>query len=47
MFDPGIPETTSKIVIPKNDTPNKFWASVEPYCSEITQENIRVLIYLF
>ncbi|KAL1130964.1 hypothetical protein AAG570_012205 [Ranatra chinensis] len=34
---------SSKVVIPKNDTPNKFWASVEPYCSEVTPENIKEL----
>jgi hypothetical protein len=33
-------------VIPKNDTPNKFWASIEPYCSDITQENLRVFILI-
>ncbi|MGH0126464.1 UNVERIFIED_CONTAM: hypothetical protein FKN15_028311 [Acipenser sinensis] len=29
--------------IPKNDAPNRFWASVEPYCADITSEEIRVL----
>ncbi|XP_028681222.1 transcriptional adapter 3 [Erpetoichthys calabaricus] len=29
--------------IPKNDAPNRFWASVEPYCADITAEEIRVL----
>ncbi|XP_073771638.1 transcriptional adapter 3 isoform X1 [Danio rerio] len=28
---------------PKNDAPNRFWASVEPYCADITNEEIRVL----
>ncbi|XP_062842500.1 transcriptional adapter 3 [Trichomycterus rosablanca] len=28
---------------PKNDTPNRFWASVEPYCADITNEEIRLL----
>lgn len=32
-----------KIVIHKNDTPNKFWSSVEPYCSPITQEDLNYL----
>lgn len=32
-----------KIVLPKNDTPNKFWASVEPYCADITPEDIKLL----
>ncbi|XP_043932307.1 transcriptional adapter 3-like [Protopterus annectens] len=29
--------------IPKNDAPNRFWASVEPYCADITMEEVRVL----
>ncbi|XP_028855132.1 transcriptional adapter 3 isoform X2 [Denticeps clupeoides] len=28
---------------PKNDAPNRFWASVEPYCADITNEEIQVL----
>lgn len=32
-----------KILIPKNDIPNKFWLSVEPYCMPITQEDIKLL----
>lgn len=26
----------------KNDTPNKFWASVEPYCAPFTEEDLKV-----
>lgn len=33
---------TAKILLPKNDIPNKFWLSVEPYCMPITQEDIKV-----
>lgn len=40
--DPPKPDAP-KIVIHKNDTPNKFWASVEPYCSPITQEDLTYL----
>uniref|UniRef100_A0A8C6YY43 Transcriptional adaptor 3 n=1 Tax=Nothoprocta perdicaria TaxID=30464 RepID=A0A8C6YY43_NOTPE len=29
--------------IPKNDAPNRFWASVEPYCADLTSEEVRVL----
>ncbi|XP_070789614.1 transcriptional adapter 3 isoform X3 [Pituophis catenifer annectens] len=29
--------------IPKNDAPNRFWASVEPYCSDLTNEEVRTL----
>ncbi|XP_054276043.1 transcriptional adapter 3 [Macrosteles quadrilineatus] len=32
-----------KLLIPKNDTPNKFWLSVEPYCAETTAEDIKFL----
>uniref|UniRef100_A0A8C4ZA86 Transcriptional adapter 3-like n=1 Tax=Gadus morhua TaxID=8049 RepID=A0A8C4ZA86_GADMO len=28
---------------PKNDSPNRFWALVEPYCADITNEEIRLL----
>lgn len=31
-----------KLVMPKNDTPNKFWLSVEPYCMPISHEDIKV-----
>ncbi|XP_032068183.1 transcriptional adapter 3 [Thamnophis elegans] len=29
--------------IPKNDAPNRFWASVEPYCADLTSEEVRTL----
>ncbi|KAM7040706.1 transcriptional adapter 3 isoform 1-T1 [Acridotheres tristis] len=29
--------------LPKNDAPNRFWASVEPYCADLTNEEVRVL----
>lgn len=29
--------------MPKNITPGRFWAMVEPYCSEITREDLRFL----
>ncbi|XP_055314395.1 transcriptional adapter 3-like [Sitodiplosis mosellana] len=32
-----------KLLLPKNDVPNKFWLSVEPYCMPITQEDIKFL----
>lgn len=32
-----------KLLLPKNDIPNKFWLSVEPYCMPITQEDIKVM----
>ncbi|XP_059622522.1 transcriptional adapter 3-B [Phlebotomus argentipes] len=32
-----------KLTLPRNDTPNKFWLSVEPYCMPLTHEDIRLL----
>lgn len=32
-----------KILLPKNDTPNKFWASVDPYCTDIMPDDIKLL----
>ncbi|KAK3101407.1 hypothetical protein FSP39_003347 [Pinctada imbricata] len=29
--------------LPKNDAVNRFWASVEPYCAEITNEDVKFL----
>lgn len=34
---------TQKLLLPKNDVPNKFWLSIEPYCMPITQEDIKLL----
>uniref|UniRef100_UPI00358FDC7B transcriptional adapter 3 n=1 Tax=Myxine glutinosa TaxID=7769 RepID=UPI00358FDC7B len=36
-------ESTEAPRAPKNDTPSRFWASVEPYCADITPEDIRQL----
>ena len=33
----------TKLLLPKNDTLNKFWASIEPYCGDITPEDIKLL----
>lgn len=32
-----------KLLLPKNDTPNKFWASVDPYCTDIMPDDIKLL----
>ncbi|XP_055594107.1 transcriptional adapter 3 [Uranotaenia lowii] len=32
-----------KLMLPKNDTPNKFWMSVEPYCMPISHEDLKML----
>ncbi|XP_073975916.1 transcriptional adaptor 3 isoform X3 [Rhodnius prolixus] len=37
------PKDSLKVSLPKNDIPNKFWASVEPYVGEITENNIKDL----
>lgn len=34
---------SNKLLLPRNDIPNKFWLSVEPYCMPITQEDIKLL----
>lgn len=34
---------TAKPPLPKNETPNRFWAFVEPYCAPITPEDIKLL----
>lgn len=33
----------TKPIVPKNDTPNKFWLSVEPYCMPLTNEDLKLL----
>ncbi|XP_030378435.1 transcriptional adapter 3 [Scaptodrosophila lebanonensis] len=32
-----------KMAVPKNDMPNKFWLSVEPYCMPLTNEDFRLI----
>lgn len=32
-----------KVAMPKNDMPNKFWLSVEPYCMPLTNEDLRLI----
>lgn len=34
---------TSKPSAPKNETPNRFWSFVEPYCAPITPDDIKLL----
>eukprot|EP00094_Tigriopus_californicus_P002488 TCALIF_02405-PA protein Name:"Similar to tada3-a Transcriptional adapter 3-A (Xenopus laevis)" AED:0.25 eAED:0.25 QI:43/0/0/0.66/1/0.66/3/0/494 len=34
---------TTKPALPKNETPNRFWSFVEPYCAPITPEDIKLL----
>ncbi|KAL5289271.1 TADA3 family protein [Megaselia abdita] len=37
------PKDQNKLLLPKNDVPNKFWLSVEPYCMPLTNEDLRLL----
>ncbi|XP_055694454.1 transcriptional adapter 3 [Lutzomyia longipalpis] len=39
----GNQKDNPKLSLPRNDTPNKFWLSVEPYCMPLTHEDIRLL----
>lgn len=32
----------SVVPVSRNDISNKFWAMVEPYCAEITNDDIKV-----
>merc|ERR1711936_1017401 len=34
---------TNKPITPKNETPNRFWAFVEPYCAPITEDDVKLL----
>lgn len=33
-----------KITLPRNDNSDKFWASIEPYCSPVSKDDIAVCI---
>ncbi|XP_034190361.1 transcriptional adaptor 3 [Osmia lignaria lignaria] len=39
----GSKSESPKLLLPKNDTPNKFWASVDPYCTDIMPDDIKLL----
>ena len=38
-----VSEPSPKPNLPKNETPNRFWSFVEPYCAPITPEDIKLL----
>ncbi|XP_018332285.1 transcriptional adapter 3-A isoform X2 [Agrilus planipennis] len=33
-------EEIPKVTIPKNDTSDKFWLSIEPYCADVTKDDL-------
>jgi len=37
------PAEASKPALPKNETPSRFWAFVEPYCKDVTQNDVKLL----
>ncbi|XP_055372644.1 transcriptional adapter 3 [Condylostylus longicornis] len=38
-----VPKKEQKLMLPKNDIPNKFWLSVEPYCMPLTNEDLKLI----
>ena len=36
------PQEASKPSLPKNETPSRFWAFVEPYCKDVTESDVKV-----
>ena len=36
------PPEASKPALPKNETPSRFWAFVEPYCKDVCESDIKV-----
>ncbi|KAH8281253.1 hypothetical protein KR018_003002 [Drosophila ironensis] len=42
QLPPQLPQV-AKLSVPKNDTPNKFWLSVEPYCMPLTADDLRLI----
>lgn len=42
-MDALLTKDNPKLLIHRNDLPNKFWLSVEPYCMPLTHEDIRLL----
>lgn len=44
---PPLRHDVPKVALPKNDTSEKFWASVEPFCAEIQKDDVAVSISFF
>ena len=36
-------QETPKPNVPKNETPNRFWSFVEPYCAPISSDDVKLL----
>ena len=36
------PSNETKPALPKNETPSRFWAFVEPYCKDVTESDVKV-----
>ena len=41
------PSEAAKPTLPKNETPSRFWAFVEPYCKDVTESDIKVNEVIF
>lgn len=35
-----------KVTLPKNDDSDKFWASIEPFCTSVSNDDVSVSIFL-
>ena len=42
-FSKNIKNVTDNMPIVRNDIPDTFWQSVEPYCADITEDDIKLL----
>ena len=42
LIEEILPQEALRASTIKNDTPNKFWASVEPYCAPFTDDDLKV-----
>lgn len=40
--DSHVHQEIPKVTLPKNDHSDKFWASIEPFCANITKDDIAV-----
>lgn len=33
-----------KVTLPRNDTSDKFWSSIEPYCADLSRDDVNVCL---